>query len=139
MYPSVLSTSIPLARRREPGVETLFFLRICALRIRESRSPSGSFMDMRPSSPARLHEARDQTLGAKVAQRNEAHLELAIVGARTARDLAAVAHADLGRIARQLGELQRRREALFHRHGLVHRDLLQPRTPSRILLSEPCP
>src|ERR1044072_7311595 len=130
----VLSTSSRFARRAEPGVETLLFLRICALRIRESRSPIGSFMDMRPSSPARLHEAGDQALGAKLAHRNAAHLELAVIGARTAGDLAATAHADFCGVARQFRELQRRREALFHRHGLVHRNLLQPRAASGILL-----
>src|ERR1043166_7717705 len=96
-------------------------------------------MDMRPSSPARLHEAGNQALGAELAHRNAAHLELAVKGARTAGDLAAIAHADLRGVARQLGELERRREALLHGHGLVHRDLLQPRAASRVLLREPRP
>src|ERR1043165_674355 len=98
--------------------------------MRESRSPSGSFIDMRPSLPARLHEAGDEALGTELAQRDAAHLELAVKGARTAGDLAAIAHADLRGVARQFRELQRRREALFHGHGLVHRNLLQPRAAS---------
>src|SRR3954447_12872673 len=133
MYPSVLSTSSTPARRREVGEETLFFLRICALRMRVSRSPSGSVMDMRATLlPARLDEAGDQALGPEIPHRDAAHLELAVIGARPAADLAAVVDARLGRVARQLGELQRRSEALLHRHGLVHRNLLELRTARRI-------
>src|ERR1700761_1885661 len=122
MKPSFLRTSSTLTRSREPGVETLGFLRICALLMRAIRSPMGSFNCMRPSSPARLHEAGNEALGAKLAQRNAAELVLAIDGARTAGQFAAVAIAVLRRIARQLRKLQRCREALFHRLGLVHGD-----------------
>src|SRR5690242_3957191 len=112
------------ARIFEPGVETLDLLRICALRMRDNRSPTGSFIDMRSPSPARLHEAGDETLRPELAQRNAAHFELAIVGARAPGHLAAIAHAVLRRIARQLGELQRRGKTLLHRHGLITRDFL---------------
>src|SRR6476619_7315412 len=105
--------------------------------MRENRSPSGSFNAMRPSSPARLHEAGNHALGAELAERDAAHPQLAVIGARAAGDLAAIAHAVLGGIARKLGELQRRCEALLHRHALVARDLAQLRTPRRILFGEP--
>src|ERR1043165_4331060 len=107
--------------------------------MRDNRSPSGSFIDMRSSSPARLHEAGDQTLRPEFTQRNAAHLELAVIGARTARHLAAIAHAILRRIARQLGELQRRGKTLLHRHGLVARDLFEFRATARKALGHPCP
>src|SRR5689334_19415589 len=102
--------------------------------MRDNRSPSGSFNDMRSSSPARLHEAGDQTLRAELAQRNAAHLELAVIGARPSGDLAAIAHAVLRGVARQLGKLQRRGETLLHGDALVARDLAQPRAPAGILL-----
>src|SRR5215510_10080481 len=106
MKPSLLSTSSTLTRSREPGVETFGFLRICALVMRAIRSPSGSVKAMRPSSPARLQQARDQALGSELAQRDAAHPVLAVIGARPAGDLAAVAHAVDRRVARQLGELE---------------------------------
>src|SRR5262245_22684518 len=109
MKPSFLSTSSTLTRSREPGVETLGFLRICALVIRAIRSPSGSFNCMRSSLPARLDEARDQALGAKLAQRDPAELVLAVEAARPAAHFTTVADAGGRRVARQLGKLQRRR------------------------------
>src|SRR4051812_19930939 len=107
--------------------------------MRENRSPSGSVIDMRSSSPARLDEAGNHALGAKLPERDAAHLQLAVIGARATGDFAAVAHAILGRIARQLRKLQRRREALLHRHALVARDAAQLRGARRIALCEPCP
>src|SRR6185437_6720796 len=101
MKPSFLSTSRTLTRSREPGVETLGFLRICALLMRAIRSPIGSFNCMRPSSPARLQQARNQALGAELAQRDAAELVLAEEAARPAGHLAAVADARRRRVARQ--------------------------------------
>src|SRR3954471_12360751 len=116
MEPSLFSTSSTLARIFEPGVETLGLERICALRMRVIRSLIGSCVDiLRPSLPARLDEAGNQPLRTVFAHRDAAHLVLAIDRARPAGDLAAVANPGRRRIARQLGELQGRREALLHR------------------------
>src|ERR1051326_1488777 len=83
MYPSFSSTSSTRARSADPGLDTLDLLRICALRMRAIRSPSGSLRAIvRPSSPARLDEARDDALGAELPQRDAAHLELAVEPAR---------------------------------------------------------
>src|SRR5215813_7786770 len=100
MKPSFLSTSSTLTRSREPGVETLDFLRICALLMRAIRSLMGSFNCMRASSPARLHQARNQALGAELAQRDAAELVLAVVRARPPGELAAQPDARGRRIAR---------------------------------------
>src|SRR6185503_14502543 len=91
MKPSFLSTSSTLTRSREPGVETLGFLRICALLMRAIRSPIGSFICMRSPLPARLHEPGDEPLGTELAQRDAAELVFAVNGARPPRHLAAVA------------------------------------------------
>src|SRR4051812_41383580 len=107
--------------------------------MRESRSPIGSFNAMRPSSPARLHETGNHAFGAEFPERDAAHLQLAVIGARPSRHFAAVAHAVLGGIARKLGELQRRRETLFHRRVLVAGDGAQLPAPRRIPLNKPRP
>src|SRR5258707_10469814 len=108
--------------------------------IRAIMSPSGSFTAMgRPSSPARLHQARDQPLGAEVPQRDARQSELAIVAARPARDLAAIADAGRRRVARKLGQLERRREPLLHRAVLVAGNRLESGAPSGILLGQLAP
>src|SRR5258706_3437335 len=138
MYPSVLSTSSTLARIFEHGVETLGLARICALRMRVMRSVIGSCVDMfRPSLPARLHEPGNQALGAEFTQRDTAELVLAIDRARTPGHFAAVADPGRRRIARQLGELQRRGKPLFHRLLLVGDDGLQLRALWRGVLGHP--
>src|SRR6201986_3945610 len=138
MYPSALSTSSTLARIFEPGLETLDLARICALRIRVMRSLIGSCVDIdRPSLPARLHEPGNQALGAEFTQRDARELVLAVVRARAARQLAAEAEAGGRRVARHLGELQGRRETLFHRLGLVGDDRLQTRALGRGVLGHP--
>src|SRR4051812_32687501 len=134
MKPSFLSTSSTLTRSREPGVETFGFLRICALLMRAIRSPIGSFNCMRLSSPARLHEAGNEALGAKLAERDAAQLVLAVNRARAAGHLAAVAIASRRRIARQFGHFQSRGKPLLHRSGLVHGNRFQPRPATGILL-----
>src|SRR5215470_6921484 len=112
MKPSLLSTSSTLTRSREAGVDTFDLLRICALWMRAIISPSGSLKAIaRPSLPARLQKARNHALRSELAQRDTAHLELAIIGLRAAGDDTAVVHPRRRRIARQLGELQRGREA----------------------------
>src|SRR6476646_11957536 len=101
MYPSDFSTSRTLARIFEPGVETLDFERICALRMRVIKSLIGSCVDMSdPPLPARLHEPGNQALGAEITQRDAAELVLAINRARAARHLATVADPRRRRIAR---------------------------------------
>src|SRR5688572_19561688 len=102
--------------------------------MRAIRSLSGSLMDMRSPSPARLHKARDQALGAKFAQRDAAKLVLAVERARPAGQLATIADARRRRIARHLGKLQARGEALFHRPGLVHDDRFEAVATSARLL-----
>src|SRR5215212_5882762 len=138
MYPSAFSTSSTLARIFEPGVETLGLARIWALRMRVMRSLIGSCVDMfRPPLPARLHEPGNQALGPEFTQRDAAELVLAIDRARTAGHLAAVANSGRRRIARHLGELQGRREALFHRLLLVGDDGLKLRAAGRCVLGHP--
>src|SRR5262245_52787471 len=99
----------------DAGVATFGRRRICALRMRVSISPIGSFtaICLCPLLPARLDHARDQTLGGQLTQLVAAHLELAVVAASAARDLAAIADADLGAVARHLGQLQARCKALL--------------------------
>src|SRR5882757_215789 len=138
MYPSDFSTSSTLARILEPGVETLDFERICALRMRVIKSLIGSCVDIwRPSLPARLHEPGNQALGAEFTQRDAAELVLAIDRARTAAQFAAVADARRRRVARHLGKLQGCGEPLFHRLGLVGDDRLQLRALRRGVLGHP--
>src|SRR5215831_9356977 len=139
MKPSVLSTSSTRSRCLEPGIETLDLLRICALRIRAIMSPIGSFTAIAPSSPARLHKARDEAFGAKLAQRDAAQAMLAVIRARTPAELAAVADARLRRIARYFGKLQGRSKTLFHRQLLVVRDRLELRAPVGKFLCHPTP
>src|SRR5208282_1522710 len=124
----------------ELGHVTLPLLRICALRMRDNRSPSGSFIAIvRSSLPARLHETRDQPLRAKLPQRDARQFVLAVIAARPARYLAAVADAGGGRIARQFGKLECGGETLLHRLRFVARDRLEPRSPARKLLGHPAP
>src|SRR5215470_14238257 len=87
--------------------------------------------------PARLYETGNQALRAEFTQRDAAELVLAIVRARTSRELAAVSDACGRRVARHFGKLQRRREALLHRLGLVGDDRLQPRALGRGILGHP--
>src|SRR5438045_590525 len=103
-------------------------------------SPSGSFKAIaRCSLPARLHEARDQALGAEIPQRDTAHLELTVVSLRPAGDRATIVNARSRRIARQLRKLQGRRKALFHLLVLVARERLELGTPLRVLLRQLLP
>src|SRR5262245_16145320 len=139
MNPSVLSTSSTRSRCFEPGIETFDLFRICALRMRAIISPIGSLTAIAPSLPARLHKARNQALRSELAQCDTAQAMLAVVGARAAAQLAAVADARLRRVARQLGQLQRRRKTLFHRQLLVVRDRFQLRAPVGVLLCHPAP
>src|SRR3954468_15021334 len=94
MKPSVLSTSRTLTRSLDAGVDTLAFLRICALGMRAIISPSGSFNAIvRPSLPARLDKTGDQALGAEFPERDTAELVLAVNTAWPPRHLAPIANA----------------------------------------------
>src|SRR6516225_1591923 len=124
MYPSSTSTSSTRARSLEAGELTFGRRRCWALRMRVSKSPSGSFMPT-PPSPARLDHSGDAALACQFAQHVAAHLELAVVAARAAGQLAAVAHPRGRRIARQLGELQLRRKAHLRRLRQIAGDLFQ--------------
>src|SRR6185312_12816533 len=126
MKPSVLSTSATRSRCFGPGIETLDLLRICALRMRAIISPIGSFTDISALPlPARLYQARDQAFVAELAQRDTAELVLAVIGARTPRQLAAIADAGAGGIPRQFGKLEGRGETILHRQVLVLHDGLE--------------
>jgi hypothetical protein len=72
----------------------------------------------------------------EVAQGDPAHLQLAVVGARTARDLAPVTDAGLGRVARQFRQLQSGFKTFFERQAFVDRDSLQRVALGGILLDE---
>src|SRR6218665_2351518 len=126
MKPSDCSTSSTRPRRVDAGVETTSRRRIWALRIRVSISPSGSErLIVFVSLPARLDHARDLPEIAQLAQGDTAHLELAVVGARTARHFATVTDAVRGGIARQFGQLDGRGEAVLKGNLLVHDDRLE--------------
>src|SRR5208337_884180 len=137
MKPSDSSTSRTFLRSEEPGVVTLPRLRICALRMRVSMSPRGSFITMTlDSSPARLDQAGDQALVAQFANRDARHLHLAVEAARTAGHLAAVAHAHDGAVARQRRQPEAGLEALLHRPRLVVGDVEQALAPAGEFLGQ---
>src|SRR5689334_1692262 len=129
MKPSVLSTSSTRSRCLDPGIETFDLLRICALRIRAIMSPIGSFTPIAPSSPARLHKARNEAFGAKLAQCDTTQAMLAVISARTPAQFAAVANARFRGIARQFSQLQSSGETLLHRQLLVVCDRFELRAP----------
>src|SRR5580700_2893744 len=101
-------------------------------------SPIGSFkFIVARSLPARLDEAGDQALRAEIPHRDAAHLELAVISARAARHLAAVADARRRAVARQCGELEGGLEALLERPSLVTGDRLEARPLAGELLGQP--
>src|SRR6185312_1315876 len=138
MKPSVLSTSSTRSRCLDPGIETFDLFRICALRIRAIMSPIGSFT-IAPSSPARLHKARYEAFGTKLAQSDTAQAMFPVIGARTAAELTAVAYARLRGVTRHFGELQSSGKTLLHRQLLVVRDRLELRAPTGKFLCHPAP
>src|SRR5512141_3067127 len=96
-------------------------------------SPIGSFTISAPL-PARLHKAWDQALVAHIAQSDTAESMFAVICVRTAGQFAAVVNTHSRRVARQLGQLQRRGETLLHRQRLVGGDSLELRTAGGELL-----
>src|SRR5690606_31248236 len=125
MYPSSFRTSSTQRRILEAGVRTVGLPRIEALRMRASMSPSGSFIDILPSLPARLDHAGDLPLRSEIPERDPRHPQLPVIGAWTARHLAPVVEPGRRRVARKLGQLQPRLEPLLHGELLVRGDLLQ--------------
>src|SRR5947209_14900825 len=105
--------------------------------MRVSMSPKGSLSAIAPSLPARLHEAGDETLRPELTQRDARHLHLAIIGARAAGHVAAIADAHGGRVARQIGKPDARLEPLLHRQLLVVGDRLQLVATVGELLDQP--
>src|SRR5882762_1017061 len=109
MKPSSTSTSSRRARRREFGEFTFARWRSWPFLMRVSRSPIGSLIAIYPVSlPARLGHARDLAEIRKVAKRDARQLHLAVVALRAARQVATMVDAHLGRVARQLGQLEAR-------------------------------
>src|SRR5271165_1336542 len=129
MKPSDSSTSRTFLRKEEPGVETLPRLRICALRMRVSMSPRGSFTSL-SSSPTRLDQAGNQALVAQFAHRDARHLHLAVEAARPAGHFATIANANDRAVAGQRREPDARFETLFHRTRLVVGDVEQALAPT---------
>src|SRR3954453_2582142 len=106
------------------------------LRMRVSMSASGSLIVMALLLPARLQHAGDLSGRTQLAQGNARHLELAVKTAWPARQLAAVADAGRRAVARQFGQFQLRREAVFRRRVAVARQRLQTLACRRLLLCQ---
>src|SRR5439155_4138884 len=79
--------------------------------------------------PARLHHARDLPGRGELAQSDPRELEFTIIPAWTAGQHASVANPGPRSVARQLGELELRREPLVRRRVAINRDGLQARAP----------
>src|SRR5262249_42985537 len=62
-----------------------------------------------------------------------------VIGARTATELAAIAHARLGGVTRQLSQLESSGKPLLHRQLLVARGRFQLRAPVRELVRHSAP
>src|SRR4029079_2621467 len=107
--------------------------------MRAIMSPIGSLTAIAPSLPARLYKAGNQALRPELAQRDTAQAMLAVVSARAATQLTAVADARLGRASRPLRHFLRPSKTLFHRPLLVVRDRLQLCAPVGILLRHLAP
>src|SRR6059036_3733997 len=112
---------------REAGTVTLSRRADWPLRMRVSKSPTGSVIAMVYGLPlpARLHDAGQGARRRELTQRKARELELAIHSPRTARDFAPIADARRRRIARQLGKLEPRAETLLGAQLVVHRHRLQ--------------
>src|SRR6516162_5817191 len=121
---------------REAGTVTLSRCADWPLRMRVSKSPTGSVIAMVYGLPlpARLHDAGQGAQRGELPQREARQLELAIHGPRTARDLAPIAYARRRGIARQLGKLEPSAEALLGAQLVVHRHRLQRGALGGVLL-----
>src|SRR3954462_1732171 len=121
---------------REAGAVTLSRRAAWPLRIRVSKSPTGSVIAMVYGLPlpARLHDAGQGARRGELTQREARELELAIHRARPTGDGAPVADARRRGIARQLGELEPGAEAILRGQLVVHRHRLQLGALGGILL-----
>src|SRR6185369_9892360 len=104
--------------------------------MRVSMSPRGSVIAILNPLPARLDDARDQALVGQFPEHDPRQAELAIIGARTAGQLAAVANPRGIPVARQLRHLETRDQALGLVLGLIVRDRFQLRVFRCALLDE---
>src|SRR5438270_9424573 len=104
--------------------------------MRVSRSPSGSVIAISKPLPARLDYARDQAPVGQFPKHDPRQAELAVISARPAGQLAAVANPRRVPIAGQLGHFQARDQALGLVLRLIVRDRFQLRVLRRILLDE---
>src|SRR6478609_1317438 len=136
MYPSRWSTSSTRVRSFEAGVRTESLRACWPLRMRVSRSPSGSVIAIFVPLPARLGHAGDQALVGQFPKHDPRQAKLAVISARTAGQLTAVANPCRVPVAWQLGHLQARDQALRLILRLIVRDRLQLRVLRRILLDE---
>src|SRR5438067_5896347 len=94
--------------------------------MRVSMSPIGSLIVIaRLLSPARFEHAGDLSRRGEFANRDARQFELAIHATRPTGQRAPVANPCLRAVARQLGELQLRLEALFRRRLAVAGDRLE--------------
>src|SRR4029079_891125 len=98
---------------REAGTVTLSRRADWPLRMRVSKSPTGSVIAMVYGLPlpARLHDAGQSARRGKITQRKATKLDLSIHGPRTARKLAPIADTSRRGIARQVGKLEPGAEA----------------------------
>src|SRR5579883_1335647 len=78
-----------------------------------------------PFLPACLGHAGDLARRGQLAQHVPAELELAVIAARAAGQLAAQPHPHLRAVTRKLGKFERRLEAVLHRTRTIHHDRLQ--------------
>src|SRR6185369_14538603 len=104
--------------------------------MRVSMSPRGSVIAILNPLPARLDDARDQALVGQFPEHDPRQAELAIIGARTAGQLATVANPRRIPVARDFGQLEPRDQALGLVPGFVVRDRLQLRVFRRVLENE---
>src|SRR5215510_9314889 len=113
---------------REAGTVTLSRRADWPLRMRVSKSPTGSVIAMVYGLPlpARLHDAGQGAQRGQLTQRQPRKLELAIDRARPAGELAPVADARRRGVARQLRQLEAGREAILRGELVVHRHRLEP-------------
>src|SRR5580765_2952641 len=133
MKPSSCSTSSTRARNLEAGLFTFAVPRSWPLRMRARRSPIGSVIAISSPLPAGLGHTGDLPPVAQLAQRNARQFRLAVITLRPARHLAAMMDACLGRVARQLRELEACRKALLRRQRHVFGDRLQRFPFGRVL------
>src|SRR4051812_17068145 len=121
---------------REAGTVTLSRRADWPLRMRVSKSPTGSVIAMVYGLPlpARLHDAGQSARRGELTQRKARELEFAIDRARPPGDRAPIADARRRGVARQLGKLEPGAEAILRRQLVVDRHRLQLGALAGILL-----